>query len=102
MEIHSRGLVLWVKLADQLGVSRTPVREALKLLENEGLVMILPRKGAVVAKIDEKTMEDVLVIRRALEGLAVKLACDEISECDVQNLKEEVTELLENAIEKMK
>lgn len=86
-----------VKLADTLGVSRTPVREALKLLEGEGLVNMIPRKGAVVSKIDEKTMEDVLVVRRSLEGLAVKLACECITSDQIQSLKE-VTDTLEDAI----
>lgn len=88
-----------VKLADTLGVSRTPVREALKLLESEGLVVMIPRKGAVVAPIDEKTMEDVMVIRRTLEELAVKLACDTITDTQLQELKE-VTEQMELAIDK--
>lgn len=88
-----------VKLADILGVSRTPVREALKLLEEEGLVKLIPRRGAIVDKIDEKTMTDVLVVRRALEALAVKLACETITKGDIQKLKE-VTDNLELAVDR--
>lgn len=88
-----------VKLADILGVSRTPVREALKLLEEEGLVDMIPRRGAVVARIDEKTMLDVLVVRKSLEALAVKIACETITKDDIQKLKE-VTDKLEVAIDK--
>lgn len=66
MEIH---------LAQKLGVSRTPVREAIRKLELEGLVRMIPRKGAVVAEITISDLEDVLEVRMALEELAVKLAC---------------------------
>ena len=51
MEIH---------LADRLGVSRTPIREAMRKLELEGLVVMIPRKGAQVARITEKNLKDVL------------------------------------------
>lgn len=71
MEIH---------LAQKLGVSRTPVREAIRKLELEGLVLMIPRKGAVVAEITVTDLEDVLEVRMALEELAVKLACRKITE----------------------
>ena len=58
-----------VQLAEQLGVSRTPVREAIRKLELEGLVVMLPRKGAYVADISLKDLVDVLEIRASLEGL---------------------------------
>ena len=66
MEIH---------LADKLGVSRTPIREAIRKLELEGLVTMIPRRGAEVAQITEKNLRDVLEVRRALDALAVELAC---------------------------
>lgn len=65
-----------VQLANRLGVSRTPVREAIRKLELEGLVTMIPRRGAEVAEITEKNMRDVLEVRRALEELAVKIACE--------------------------
>lgn len=71
MEIH---------LANRLGVSRTPIREAIRKLELEGLVTMIPRRGAEVANITEKNLKDVLEVRRALEGLAIELACDRITE----------------------
>lgn len=64
-----------MKLAAQLGVSRTPVREAIHLLEKEALVRQIPHKGVVVAGITKKQLRDVLEIRGMLEELAVQLAC---------------------------
>lgn len=78
MEIH---------LAQQLGVSRTPVREAIRMLEQEGLVIMIPRKGAIVAEITKSDLEDVLEVRAALEELAVKKACRNISQEQLQELK---------------
>ena len=68
-----------IQLAEKLGVSRTPIREAIRMLEQEGLAVTMPRKGAEVAKMTLKDMEDVLEIREALDELAVKIACDKIS-----------------------
>lgn len=67
-----------VTLANNLGVSRTPVREAIRMLELEGLVVMIPRKGAEVARITEKDLKDALEIRMAIEELAVDLACKRI------------------------
>lgn len=67
-----------ITLANRLGVSRTPVREAIRMLELEGLVVMIPRKGAEVARITKKDLRDALEIRMALEELAVTLACQRI------------------------
>ena len=77
-----------VHLANQLGVSRTPIREAIRKLELEGLVVMIPRRGAEVAKITEKSMQDVLEVRRALDVLSAELACERITpaEFDGANL----------------
>ena len=80
MEIH---------LANKLGVSRTPIREAIRKLELEGLVTMIPRRGAEVAQITEKSMKDVLEVRKVLDNLSVELACDRITE--------EEKEMLQNA-----
>ena len=72
--------LLELQLADKLGVSRTPIREAIRMLEQEGLAVTIPRRGAEVAKMTLKDMEDVLEIREALDELAVKIACVKISE----------------------
>ena len=63
-----------LKISSQLGVSRTPVREAIKQLEYEGLVKTVLNKGAVVVGISEKDIEDIYTIRGYLEQLAVRLA----------------------------
>lgn len=79
MELH---------LADQLGVSRTPIREAIRQLELEGLVVMIPRKGAHVAPMSEKGMLEVLEVRLALDELAVSLACERITEDEIVNLNQ--------------
>ena len=79
MEIH---------LANKLGVSRTPIREAIRKLELEGLVTMIPRRGAEVAQITEKGMNDVLEVRRAMDALCVELACDRITPEELEQLRE--------------
>ena len=75
------------QLADKLGVSRTPVREALRMLELENLVELVPRKGAQVLDMSEKDIVDILEVRSALEGLATSLACKKMKREDLQKLK---------------
>ena len=77
-----------IQLAEELGVSRTPVREAIRKLELEGLVTMVPRRGAQEAQITEKSMSDVLEVRRALDELAVELACLRITQEEKEQLKE--------------
>ena len=76
-----------IQLANKLGVSRTPIREALRKLELEGLVHMVPRKGAEVADITEKSLRDVLEVRKALEVLSVQLACEKITEEEIEKLR---------------
>ncbi|MCR5396219.1 MAG: GntR family transcriptional regulator [Lachnospiraceae bacterium] len=78
MEIH---------LANKLGVSRTPIREAIRMLEQEGLAVTIPRKGAQVAKMTEKDLQDVLEIRDALDELAVLNACKNMTEDYISQLR---------------
>ena len=75
------------QLADKLGVSRTPVREALRMLELENLVELVPRKGAQVLDMSEKDITNILEVRSALEGLATSLACKKMTKEDLQQLK---------------
>ena len=81
-----------VQLANKLGVSRTPIREAIRKLELEGLVLMIPRKGAEVADITEKSLTDVLEVRKALEELAVQLCCDKITKEELKELHEAADE----------
>ena len=75
------------QLAEKLGVSRTPVREALRMLELENLVELVPRKGAQVLDMSEKDIVNILEVRSALEGLATSVACKKMSKEDLQQLK---------------
>ena len=63
-----------VELAESMGVSRTPIREAIKKLEQEGLVTVEPRKGAYASQISVKDMVDILEVRQDMEGLAAHMA----------------------------
>ena len=74
-ELQPGERLMETQLGERLGVSRTPIREAIRKLELEGLVVMVPRKGAQVAQFTEKDIQDVLEVRAALEALSAKLAC---------------------------
>ncbi len=76
------------QISRELGVSRTPVREAIRQLELEGLVTIIPNKGAVVAGIDAKDIQDIYEIRSLIEGLSAKWATGNINEEQLELLEE--------------
>ncbi len=82
------------KLAEKLGVSRTPIREAIKQLEQEGLVYTLPNRRVVVRGITDKDIDDIYVIRKNLEGLAARWAVMYITEEELNELKKTL-ELME-------
>ena len=84
-----------IQLAQKLGVSRTPIREAIRKLELEGLVLMIPRRGAEVARISEKSLKDVLEVRLGLEELAVRIACQRITEEELEELEQAVKEFEE-------
>jgi DNA-binding GntR family transcriptional regulator len=75
------------RLADDFGVSRNPVREALRVVESEGFVEILPRRGAVVATLDDTAIRDLFAVRKQLETLAAGLAAERATEEDVTRLR---------------
>jgi DNA-binding GntR family transcriptional regulator len=77
-----------VQLAEQMGVSRTPVRESIRKLELEGLVKMIPRKGAYVTPMSVDDLREMMEIRRALEGLAAELAAINATQEDVDALFE--------------
>lgn len=74
-------------LANKLGVSRTPIREAIHMLEQEGLAVTIPRKGAQVAKMTEKDLQDVLEIRNSLDELAASMACQRTTKEQLVDLR---------------
>jgi DNA-binding GntR family transcriptional regulator len=76
-----------VQLAEEMGVSRTPVREAIRKLELENFVVMVPRKGAYVADISTKDIVDVFEIRAALETLAAGLAAERITDEELEELQ---------------
>ena len=88
-----------VQLAEKMGVSRTPVREAIRKLELEGFVEMIPRKGAHVAKLTAKDIMDVLEVRASLDALAASLAAERITEDELKELKHIKTQL-ENYVQK--
>jgi DNA-binding GntR family transcriptional regulator len=80
-------------IAKEIQVSRTPIREALCRLENEGIVTIIPRRGAFVSDLTETNVREILLIREVLEGLVVRLA--------VENMDAKTLQKLSKAIEKV-
>lgn len=89
--------LLEIQLSEKLGVSRTPVREAIRKLELEGLVINSPRRGATVAGITKKHLQDVLEIRKALEELAIELACERMNDEGFAELENIHKEFLSNS-----
>ena len=96
-ELEPGERLMEIQLAERLGVSRTPIREAIRKLELEGLVLMIPRKGAEVAKISEKSLKDGLEVRRSLEELAIELTCQRISEegiAEMENIQKTFSEAI--------
>lgn len=82
------------KLTDELGVSRTPIREAIRLLEMEGLVETTAKKGAVVLGISQQDVEDIYAIRQLVEGLAARWAAERLTPAELKELQK-IYELME-------
>lgn len=79
-----------VAIGEELGVSRTPVREAFRQLELEGLIQIVPNKGAYVTGITAKDVKDIYMIRSSLEGMCARLATENITQEQLEELEENV------------
>jgi DNA-binding GntR family transcriptional regulator len=75
------------ELARALGISRTPIREAINRLEKEGLVEIFPQRGAFVVQFTEKDVHELFLIRENLEGLAARLAAEKITQASLAKLE---------------
>ena len=90
-----------IEMADSMGVSRTPIREAIRKLEKEGLVVIEPRKGAYASQISTADMVDILEVRQNMEGLAAYFAAfrmenDEL--CELRGLAGNYNKAVEDGV----
>lgn len=79
-----------VAIGEELGVSRTPVREAFRQLELEGLIQIIPNKGAYVTGITAKDVKDIYMIRSLLEGLCARMATEKITKEQLEEMEENI------------
>ena len=86
-EIAPGTRMMEVELADDMGVSRTPVREAIRKLEKEGLVTIEPRKGAYASDVSTDDMVEILEVRQIMEGLAAELAASRAQDVQLEQLR---------------
>ena len=84
-----------IQLAEEMGVSRTPVREAIRKLELEGFVVMVPRKGAFVAGISIKDIVNVFEVRAAMEALAAGLAAERITSEEMEELERSLVQINE-------
>jgi len=82
------------QLGQQLGVSRTPLREALKVLANEGLVELIPNRGATVRKLTTKDVKDMLTVLGSLESLAGPMTCENASDDEIREVRRLHDEML--------
>ncbi len=83
------------QLAADLKISRTPVREAIKRLEEDGLLWSVPNKGTFVSELSAHDIMEIYQVRERLEGLAARIAAEQMSEKDIQKLEKELTSLNE-------
>ena len=82
-----------IPLAEELGVSRTPSREAIRILEQEGLVVMIPRRGTYVADMSLKDVTEVFELRSILEELAAELAAERITNEEIEALEQHLVEI---------
>ncbi len=75
------------EIAENLGISRTPIREAFRQLESEGFISVTPRKGAVVSPITDKDVTEFYAIKSLLEGFAASIACAKLTIKDIKKLE---------------
>ncbi len=90
------------KLAENLGISRTPLRAGLLKLESEGLIESLPRKGVIVKEFSDKEILEIYDCRIALEGTAIRLFTNKATQKDIDDLKALFHPFIEGEIDKVK
>ncbi|MCC6187553.1 MAG: GntR family transcriptional regulator [Anaerolineales bacterium] len=86
--------VIEADIASQMGISRAPVRDAIRLLEQEGFVVSVARKGTFVPRLTRKDIEEIYSLRAVLEGLGVELAIPRLTEVDQAELEKLVAEMI--------
>ncbi|CUH44772.1 GntR family transcriptional regulator [Ruegeria atlantica] len=84
------------ELCDRFGVSRTPLREALKVLASDGLVRLEPNRGAWVTEVTEKEVQDVFPVLGALEALSGELACKNITDAEIEEVRSMHAQMIES------
>ena len=82
-----------IPLAEELGVSRTPIREAIRILEQEGFIVMIPRRGTYVADMSLKDVTEVFELRSILEELAAELAAERITNQEIEALEQHLVEI---------
>lgn len=82
-------------LSEQFGVSRTPLREAFKVLATEGLIDLVPHRGAIVSRLTSEDLSHIFPVLEAIEGLAGELACARISKSEIEEIRSLHNRLLE-------
>lgn len=95
-ELKPGGQIVETVIAARIGVSRSPVREALRQLEQQGLVHSIPNRGTFVAALGEGDVEEIVLLRGALEGLAARLAADRMGRRDLRVLEEIVARMAQH------
>jgi DNA-binding GntR family transcriptional regulator len=85
-ELEPRARVNELELSERFGISRTPLREAIKILATEGFLELLPNKGARVASISEEETNEVIEVVAGLEGTAAELACRSVTDGEIADI----------------
>ncbi|MGA0597495.1 GntR family transcriptional regulator [Enterovirga sp. CN4-39] len=94
-ELEPRARVNELELSERFGISRTPLREAIKILATEGLLELLPNKGARVASISPEETDEMIEVVAGLEGTAAELACRLITDEEIDAIAERHTRMVE-------
>lgn len=92
-ELKDGDRIIETEIASKMGISRSPIREALRQLASDGLVTLVPRHGAIVTALSPEDIDEVYLIRTKLEGLAARLAAEKIADREIQMLRNLVSDM---------